>query len=111
MAILWEKAAHSVDHIFSLFLTILRIILVISRFGFVGWIWVLIASVSGLCIVFTFFCRMRNPENSPDGLSLFCVEPVFVRHFIIILLCVFCSGIIAFMQHSNAIIKVHRVDV
>ena len=55
MAILWEKAAHSVDHIFSLFLTILRIILVISRFGFVGWIWVLIASVSGLCLVFTFF--------------------------------------------------------
>ena len=28
--------------------------LVISRFGFEGWIWVLIASVPDLCILFTF---------------------------------------------------------
>ena len=28
--------------------------LVISRFGFEGWIWGLIASVPGLCILFTF---------------------------------------------------------
>ena len=27
---------------------------IISRFGFEGWIWVLIASVPGLCILFTF---------------------------------------------------------
>ena len=33
-------------------LTIL--ILVISRFGFEGWIWILITSVFGLCILFTF---------------------------------------------------------
>ena len=32
----------------------LFVILVISRFGFEGWIWVLIASVPGICIlVFT----------------------------------------------------------
>ena len=38
-----------------LFLCILPfIILVISRFGFEGWIWVLIASVPDLCILFTF---------------------------------------------------------
>ena len=38
------------DHMFS-FLTIL----VISRFGFEGWIWVLIASVPDLCISFVSF--------------------------------------------------------
>ena len=35
--------------VFSLF-----VILVISRFGFEGWIWVLTASVPGLSIPFTF---------------------------------------------------------
>ena len=35
----------SVDHIFSLYF----VILVIFRFGFEGWIWVLIASVPDLC--------------------------------------------------------------
>ena len=30
------------------------VILVFSRFGFEGWIWVLIASAPGLCILFTF---------------------------------------------------------
>ena len=30
------------------------LILVISRFGFEGWIWVLIVSVPDLCILFTF---------------------------------------------------------
>ena len=44
---LWEIAAHSVDHIFSF------IILVIFRFGFEGWIWVRIASVPDLCILFS----------------------------------------------------------
>ena len=29
-------------------------VFVISRFGFEGWIWVLIASVPGLCILLTF---------------------------------------------------------
>ena len=31
----------------------LFVILFISRFGFEGWIWVLIASVPGLCILLT----------------------------------------------------------
>ena len=30
-------------------------ILVISRFGFEGWIWVLIASVHGLCILLVIY--------------------------------------------------------
>ena len=53
MATFRAIAAHSVDHLFSLY------ILVISRFGFEGWIWVLIASVPGLCIVFTFNRRFN----------------------------------------------------
>ena len=43
--LLSDRLAHSVDHIFLLF-----VILDISRFGFEGWIWVLIASFPGLCI-------------------------------------------------------------
>ena len=42
------------------FLLFVHVVLVISRFGFEGWIWVLIASVPDLCILFTlnhfFFC-------------------------------------------------------
>ena len=38
MATFWEIAAHLVDPMFSF------VILVISHFGFEGWIWVLIAS-------------------------------------------------------------------
>ena len=37
--------------------------LVISRFGFEGWSWVLIASVPDLCILFTFcklFCKIMD---------------------------------------------------
>ena len=45
-------AAHSVDQMFSVVL--LFVILVISRFGFEGWSWVLIASVPDLCIRFAF---------------------------------------------------------
>ena len=44
-------AANSVEYMFSLYF----VILVISRFGFEDWIWVLIASVPGLCISF-YFC-------------------------------------------------------
>ena len=47
MAIFWEGAAHSVDHMFSLYT------LDISRFGFEGGIWVLIAPVPGHCILVT----------------------------------------------------------
>ena len=56
MATFWEIAAYSVDHMFSGILTSCNIticILVISRFGFEGWSWVLIASVPDLCILFT----------------------------------------------------------
>ena len=46
MATFWEIAAHSVDHMFFLYFDYLYFsILVISRFGFEGCIWVLIASV------------------------------------------------------------------
>ena len=39
---------------YVLFVFGLFVILVISRFGFGGWIWVLIASVHGICILFSF---------------------------------------------------------
>ena len=52
MATLWEIAAHSVDHTCMLSLYCLFVILIISRFRFEGWIWVLIASVPDLCILF-----------------------------------------------------------
>ena len=38
---------------------ILGVILVISRFGFEGWVWVMIASVPDLCIPFTFIQEYR----------------------------------------------------
>ena len=38
----------------------LCIFLVISRFGFEGWIWVLIAEVPDLCIRFTFIKEFRH---------------------------------------------------
>ena len=47
-----EIAAHSVDHMLSLYFDF--VILVIFRFGLVGWICVLIASVPDLCILFTY---------------------------------------------------------
>ena len=51
MAAFLEIAAHSVDHMFSCILTICNI--VISRYGFEGWIWVPIASVPDLCKLLT----------------------------------------------------------
>ena len=42
-----EIAAHSVDHMLSICK------FYYSRFGFEGWIWVLIAPVPDLCILFT----------------------------------------------------------
>ena len=48
MATVWEIAAHSVDHILSLYFDY------VSRLGFEGWIWVLIASVPDLFKLFTF---------------------------------------------------------
>ena len=49
MATFWEIAAPSVDHMFSLYLTICNISY--STFCFEGWSSVLIASVPGLCIL------------------------------------------------------------
>ena len=51
MASFWEIAAHSVDNNVFFFFFLLFVILVISRRGFEGWIWVLIASVPDLCIL------------------------------------------------------------
>ena len=54
MVIFWEGAARSVEHVFSSCFDYF-VVLVNSRFGFEGWIWVLIASVPGLCILRTYF--------------------------------------------------------
>ena len=57
MATLWEIAAHSVDHMFPLYFDYAFVILVISRFSFEGWIWVLVSSVPDLCILLAYnFC-------------------------------------------------------
>ena len=45
----------------------LFVALVISRFGFEGWIWVLIASVPGLCILFTFIILLFLFVSFPRG--------------------------------------------
>ena len=52
MATLWERAAHSVNRVFSLLC--LFVALVVSHFGFEGSTLVLIASVPGHCLPFTF---------------------------------------------------------
>ena len=54
LATFWERAAQSVDHMFSLYFDFF-VILVISRFSFEGSIWVLIAPVPGHCLLVTFF--------------------------------------------------------
>ena len=53
MATFWERAAYSVYRMFSLYFDI--VILVISHFGFEGGTLVLIASVPGYCVSFTFY--------------------------------------------------------
>ena len=52
MASFWERTAHSVYYMFSLYFN--NVILVISHFGFGGGTLVLIASVLGHCVHFTF---------------------------------------------------------
>ena len=52
MATFWERAAHSVNHMFSLLC--LFVALVVSHFGFEGRNLVLIASVPGHCLTFTY---------------------------------------------------------
>ena len=52
MATLWERAAHSVNRMFSLYL----VILAISHFGFEGGTLILIASDPDYCLSFIFRC-------------------------------------------------------
>ena len=52
MAIFWERDAHSVNSMFSLLCLVAA--LVVSHFGFDGRSLLLIASVPGLCLPFTF---------------------------------------------------------
>ena len=54
-----ERAAHSVDHRFSLYFTLFVILLVVSHFGLVGIIWVLITPVPGHCIL----VNVKNKET------------------------------------------------
>ena len=49
MATFWERAAHSVNRVFSLLC--LSVASFVSHFGFEGRTLVLIASVSGLCLL------------------------------------------------------------
>ena len=52
------------DWPYVLFVFFLFVISIISRFGFGGWIWVLIASVPDLCILFTFiiYTNFEEPQ-------------------------------------------------
>ena len=59
--------SHLVDHMFSLYFDY------ISRFGFEGWIWVLIASIPDLCILFTSLDSNYRPVYS----YAFCVVSTF----------------------------------
>ena len=52
MAAFWEMAAFLIYHMLSCIMTF--VILAISRFGFWGWIKVLIVSGPDLCILLTF---------------------------------------------------------
>ena len=49
------------DTVFRIF-----VILVISRFGFEGWICAMIASVPGLCILFTFIYIRHSGVSVKD---------------------------------------------
>ena len=81
VATFWELAAYSVDHMVSLYFDYL--ILVISRFGFEGWIWVLIASVPDLCILFTFMLSLKRPLDELNvhvlliSTFLYCTFPCY----------------------------------
>ena len=52
----------------------------ISRFGFEGWIWVLVASVPDLCILFTFVVRLSVPFH------FVFINNIFVRFVCFLLL-------------------------
>ena len=65
----------------SLCFFLLFVILVISRFGFEGWIWVLIVSVPDLCICFTLISTL-HAFVIPTKLCTFkCGPNAFVTHW------------------------------
>ena len=57
MVTFWERAVHSVDHMFSLYFAYF-VILVISRFGFEDGVWFRNASFAGHCILVTFTMKI-----------------------------------------------------
>ena len=61
MAIFREIAAHSVDHMFYLCFDFICNFsnFIISYFGFEGWIWVLVASVPGFCMLLTYIAMFQ----------------------------------------------------
>ena len=67
MATFWERAAHSVNRVFSLLC--LFVALVVSPFCFQGRTLVLIASIPGHCLPFTFDSISINTETSFGDLS------------------------------------------
>ena len=79
MATIWERAAHLVDHNYVLcILTTVFVILVISRIGFEGGIWVLIALIPGHCIRVTFknATKPKARTQRVDPPLIFAVNPV-----------------------------------
>ena len=64
-----EIAAHSVDNMFSRILTIFNIThVVIPRFGFEGWIKILMATVPDICILF----EMPRCQGSANAVKAQC---------------------------------------
>ena len=73
MATFWERAAHSVNHMFSLYFEIVN--LVISNFGFDGRSLFLIVSVPGQWLPFTFqdigCCWKKYKMNLPYTIQVY----------------------------------------
>ena len=75
MATFWERAVHSVDHVFSL--CNLLVILVSFCFGFEGGIWALIAPVLGHCLLFTYIVNQKQNKKVIDTLR-HSIETVYI---------------------------------
>ena len=69
--LLGNSCSFDKPYVFSSSVTIC--ISVLSRFGFEGWIWVLIASVPDLCIVYCFHFEFTDIV-SVYGLQLMCLK-------------------------------------
>ena len=70
MATFWERAAHSVNHVSSWLSLVL--FLVVSYFGFEGRTLVLIASVPGYCLPFTFYLTSIYQQTACPYMPLQC---------------------------------------